>query len=258
MLDTALGSLSETGLRMSIDTISFEDVIRESGVSRAAAFRLWPSRDLFTGELVLEMARLAIPADPGGTIEGSELIRGVLVDRLGELATPEGQWTLVLDLLRDVSAADFDLTSGADSLWRTYLALHITVDSMPPGELRTQIKEAVDAAQAATIQRIAGTYGRFATLLGLRLKRPDEFGVGKLAELMLALIRGLALSARLGADDGDAVRVAAAHLPDLGAEALMAAAYEPDPDVVWDEARIAALRDYLITTKDLVTGASSG
>jgi AcrR family transcriptional regulator len=257
MLDTALNSLSETGLRLSIDTISFEDVIRSSGVSRAAAFRLWPSKDLFTEELILEMAHRALHSDPEGTVEGSDLIRGILVDRLEELATPEGQWALVMDLLWRVSAVDFGMTQQADPLWRTYMALHMMVDSMEPGELRTQITDAVDGAEEATADRLALVYGRFASLLGLRLRRPEVMTDKALAALMVALFRGLALSVRLGAADAESSSTVAAHLPELGAEAILSAAYEPDPDVIWDDARIAALREYLVSTEDLIKAPAS-
>ena len=56
MLRAALAMVNRNGLTVSLEHISFEDVIREADVSRSSAYRRWPRKDLFFGNLVLELA----------------------------------------------------------------------------------------------------------------------------------------------------------------------------------------------------------
>ena len=62
MLDTAVESLSRTGLTVGLDHISVEELIREAGVSRSAVYRRWPYKDLFFADLVAELAKNAVPS----------------------------------------------------------------------------------------------------------------------------------------------------------------------------------------------------
>ena len=47
MLAAAVAMVHRTGLTVSLDHISFEDVIRDADVSRSAVYRRWPYKDLF-------------------------------------------------------------------------------------------------------------------------------------------------------------------------------------------------------------------
>jgi AcrR family transcriptional regulator len=52
MLQAAVAMVQRTGLTVSLDHISFEDVIRDADVSRSAVYRRWPYKDLFFSDLV--------------------------------------------------------------------------------------------------------------------------------------------------------------------------------------------------------------
>jgi AcrR family transcriptional regulator len=49
--------VNRTGLTVSLDHISLEQVIRDAGVSRSAAYRRWPYKDLFFSDLVKQLAK---------------------------------------------------------------------------------------------------------------------------------------------------------------------------------------------------------
>ena len=61
MLAAAVAMVQRTGLTVSLDHISFEDVIRDADVARSAVYRRWPYKDLFFSDLVKELAKEAIP-----------------------------------------------------------------------------------------------------------------------------------------------------------------------------------------------------
>ena len=64
MLHTATGLIDASGLTVSLDHISFEEVIQQAGVSRSAAYRRWPYKDLFFSDLLKELAQATRPAAP--------------------------------------------------------------------------------------------------------------------------------------------------------------------------------------------------
>jgi hypothetical protein len=55
--------VNRTGLTVSLEHLSVEDVIREAGVARSAVYRRWPYpyKDLFLSDLANELAKAAIP-----------------------------------------------------------------------------------------------------------------------------------------------------------------------------------------------------
>ena len=87
MLAAAVAMVHRTGLTVSLDHISFEDVIRDADVARSAVYRRWPYKDLFFSDLVKELAKEAIP--PALLDEEYELIRRVVAEHLDWLDTPE-------------------------------------------------------------------------------------------------------------------------------------------------------------------------
>jgi AcrR family transcriptional regulator len=68
MLKAAVAMVNRTGLTVSLDHISFEDVIRDADVSRSAVYRRWPYKDLFFSDLVKELAQApSLAGDPRAT-----------------------------------------------------------------------------------------------------------------------------------------------------------------------------------------------
>ena len=256
MLETAAAAVAEAGLTVSLDHIRLEDVIREAGVSRSAVYRRWPSKGEFLGDLLFELARGQAPIADTGTPEAGATIRRILGERFDDLATPEGRRRAVAAIVRETAEQDLRHVAGSRQ-WRTYLALTVTFVGMPAGDLRDRVSAALAESERTLTGRIARNHEAVGRLLAMRPARP-EAGWGALAHLANALMRGMVVKLltqpelggwRCPADAGGLD--AEWTLTALGVADLVLAALEPDPDVVWDDARAARVRAALESDADL-------
>ncbi|WP_212764394.1 TetR/AcrR family transcriptional regulator [Streptomyces sp. I05A-00742] len=252
MLRTALAMVNETGLTVSLEHIGFEDVIREAGVSRSAVYRRWPYKDLFFSDLLKELAGATGPAALAEA-RSSALVRRVVLERLDWLATPAQRHDLCVELLRQGALGDFETIHGSTE-WRTFIALHATFLSLADGELREEVRSALARTERGFVERISGTYARLAGLLGYRLRPGFDATFDTLATLVGATMRGLVITAltspgmadrRVRANPFGAAGTAEWSEPALAVAGVALSFLEPDPTVVWDEARIADVRGAL-------------
>jgi AcrR family transcriptional regulator len=244
MLRAAIEMINRTGLTVSLDHISFEDVIRAAGVSRSTAYRHWPYKDLFFSDLVKE---LATSADPAIVDEEIQLIKRVLSEHLDWLKTPQQRHSLIVELIRQLALLDFE-SILASPAWRTYLALHATFSGLTDGELRDQVQAALAEAEAARTARIAEAWQLLAGLFGYRLRPELAGGFDSLATLVSATMRGLVITAlstpdvathRTVANPFGAAGKEPWSLPAIGLAGIAMAFLEPDPAAEWDDQRLA-------------------
>lgn len=251
MLRAALEKVHSTGLTVSLDHISFEDVIRDADVSRSSAYRRWPYKDLFFSDLVKELARDGSPA--GILDEEIALVKHVLAEHEDWLEAPELRRRLVIELLRQLAALDFESLRQSPR-WRTYLALQATFMSLSDGELRDQVGAALAESEHDRIGRVARAWEYLTGLLGYRLRPELGAGFGTLATLLDAEMRGLVMIA-LANPGTAAYRTQASPfgaggtrdwgLPALGLTGIAEAFLEEDPDISWDTERMANVRRQL-------------
>lgn len=254
MLQAAVTMINRDGLTVSLDHLSFEDVIRDADVSRSAVYRRWPYKDLFLSDLVKELARNATP-----TIVDDEvaLMRRVLGEHLDWFDSAELRHSLIVELIRQLALLDFQTIYGSPG-WRTYLALRATVASLAPGELRDQVQVTLAQSEQTRTARIAKSWEQLAGLLGYRLR--PELGVSfeTLATMLNATMRGLVITA-LSAPGIATHRVQASpfgaagkdewSLAAIGVASIATAFLEPDPHIEWDDERLTnaqhALRSWI-------------
>jgi len=250
MLRAAARMVSSTGLTVSLEHISLEEVIRQADVSRSTVYRRWPHKDLFFSDLVRELASNATPTI---LAEEQQLIQQIVTQRPDWLETAERRQALVAELFRRLSLLDFQTLSGSPG-WRTYLALHATFQSLTDEELKRQVQAALAQSEREHIAAVAAAWQYLAGLLGYRL-RPDLGATFEdLAALLDATMRGLVIMSlsmpelatkRTRARPFAAARTAEWSLSALGLASIASAFMEPDPGITWDSERIAVVRQAL-------------
>jgi AcrR family transcriptional regulator len=247
MLQAALALVHQTGLTVSLEHISFEDVIRQADVSRSSAYRRWPHKDLFFSDLILALAR---NPTPGIVTDEQDMIRSIVAGRLDQLADPQARHALIVELFRQLAVLDFDTLYSSPG-WRTYLALHATLLSLADGGLRDQVQAALGQAEQDHLARVARAWELMAGLLGYRLRAESGVTFRTLAALVNATMLGLVMTAltvpdiagrRTAAQPFDAPEAGEWSLPALGLGAIATTFLEPDPEGTWDARRTAALR----------------
>jgi AcrR family transcriptional regulator len=250
MLRAAMAMVNQTGLTVSLDHISFEDVIRDADVSRSAVYRRWPHKDLFFSDLVKELAKNATPAIVSREVE---MIRRIVAAHQDWLETPELRHGLVIELFRQLSLLDFETLYGSAE-WRTYVALHATFLSIADGDLRDQVQAALAQSEHEHMAAIARAWELLTALFGYRLR--PELGVTfeNLATVIDATMRGLVTMA-LSMPEIAAHRTVSSpfgaagehewSLPAIGLASIASALLEPDPGVEWDDERVATVRQAL-------------
>lgn len=252
MLDAAVDMVNRTGLTVSLEHISLEEVIRAAGVARSAAYRRWPYKDLFFSDLLKELATGAAPVVAQANPEAVAATSRILLEHLDWLRQPSLRPALIAELFRRRALAE--LETFHDSVeWRTYIALHATFLSLPDGDLREQVQELLTDSEREQTAGLAAFFERIATLLGCRL-RPGMGSFEDIARLTTAAIRGMVVMSpanpaltthSVHANPFGAPEAAEWSQPALALASIVTTFVEPDPTVEFDEARVAAVRKAL-------------
>ncbi|MEO8827170.1 hypothetical protein [Lapillicoccus sp.] len=247
MLDAASELVNRIGLTVSLDHLSFEEIIHAADVPRSAAYRRWPQKDLFIVDLVRRLAENATP--PTLVDDEVALLTSIVGAHVEWLTTADGRQRLLAELFRRLTVLDLDALSQSPG-WRTYIALHATFVGLADGELREQVRIELAESERTHLARMADSWERLSALLGYRLRPGMGASFDSLVTLVSAILRGLALMAlaspqiashRTWATPFGAENAQEWSLSAIGIASIASAHLEPDPDVVWDDVRAAAL-----------------
>ncbi|GGO74362.1 TetR/AcrR family transcriptional regulator [Nonomuraea cavernae] len=259
IIDAAITRVRERGIMVALDGISLEEAIADSGVSRATAYRHWPSRAEFLREVLVRVVR-DTRLEPEG-VEEIDALREFMSAHQGELATEAGRRTLVVEGLRIALEADFQRFATSRE-WRDYLALRATCSGLPDSDLRAVVTAELAAAERSFTALRAAVYSRLPKLFGYRLTTPPADGGGfeLMSQAMGALLTGFVVRASVNEESTSfQARAFGSSMESHWTSttyALVAATLsylEPDPSVHWTATRIAAsiaLLDELATLVD--------
>lgn len=228
------------GLTVSLEHISFEDVIQRAAVSRSAAYRLWPYKDQFYEELLLDLAGpewAGVAAFDEGT---TALAHKIVDDHQDMLQSEEGRLALVVLAARLGSEQNF-ATVTSSSKWRTYIALTSTLVSMPEGPVRKALTVKMQEADETFLQRMGDFYEDISKRVGIRLRPEFDGDYRALAALGASVVEGLGIRRILDSPTVErtykdtifsSLDDAEWTLPSLGFASVLMAMVELDPDFV--------------------------
>ena len=251
MLRAAVAMVHQAGLTVSLDHISFEHVIRDADVSRSAAYRRWPYKDLFYGDLIEELAKEGAP--PGIVHAEYALIQQTVSEFPGELDTPVQRHELLAELFRRLALLDFQALADSPE-WETYIALQAAFNSIADAERRERVRAALAASEQERRARVAAAWELLANLFGYRIRPETGATFDTLITLVDATLRGLIIMAQPVPEIAASLVIASPFgattarewsLPALGAGSVATAFLEPDPGIKWDDERVARIRQLL-------------
>ena len=244
-LRTTVAEIRENGLPLGLEHLSMEDVIREAEVSRTAFYRLWPQKDQFIGDLIVELAKEALPTQNTQGAEATSQLKESLLPRIGELQDADARWQLIINLVVSATTPDFERTASLAGQWRTYFALTSLTMSLPDSDVKEIAQQEIGNAEKRYRERLVANYALSMNMFGIRLRGQLDMTLDDVADLLIALIRGLVLRNRADSPSRSS------SLASRGAAAIVAYCFENDPTVLWDDSRIDAIRATLNGTADL-------
>lgn len=248
MLDAALEITQETGVQFSLNGLVFDEVVRRAGVSRTSAYRRWPTRDLFYGDVLVELAKgtILVGSDDVVLLQLIPIIR----ERADSMATAQDHRNLVIELLRVSLQADYGHISTSLQ-WKTFHALLASHTGIADTELRERVASSLAATLNGFNERRARLYAQMSALIGYRLipplVGPEGFDLMSRAQGALflgalrdeATLRQVEVPRIMRAFGSTELREWTPTIYMLAASIL--AYVEPDPHVRWDENRIGDL-----------------
>jgi AcrR family transcriptional regulator len=256
ILDAAVALVHEQGISTGLEGIAFEEVVRRAEVSRTSAYRRWPRRDHFYGEVLLTLAS-------GTTLPASEAsvtgpAAGVVADYAHRLESPQQRRNLVVELIRVSIGEDYRVVSTAPE-WRIFTTLLASHRGIADEGVRTAVAAALSAAERRSIETRARAYAQFTALLGYRLVPPlaGPDGFDLMSRAAGATMTGLLTKVGLDDPDSQAPQTRRAFGSTESAEwtpavymiaATVLSYIEPDPGIKWNQVRVddllAAITEY--------------
>lgn len=222
------------GMSLSVSHLVFEEVIRDAGVSRAAAFRIWPQRELFDIE-VLDHVVAAIHSLAAREVlaVGARFFEQFASGPPGDLGAHLGTFNEL------ITALDQGLMRSSEYRLHLVARTWVLPDNDRDPETRQRI---VDMVTRSDIEQV-DTFGEFVAILldaaGFRVRPSVEGGVRTLVYLLIAILEGVSLRQMVedprrealvsGQELGGDVRPDRISLAGAGAAAIIASMIEPKP-----------------------------
>ena len=179
------------GVVISLEDLSFEEVIQKANVARSSAYRLFPYKGDFVEALLCDLA------GPGwaGTAAFDEATidraKQIVLENAERLADKGGRRQVLMQTVRECAAMNFEAIVKSRE-WHIYVSLVATARATggDPGRLR--IVAALEHSEMTFIDRMAAFYDDMMSALGLRFKSSD-YTARHVAAAGASIVEGLAL-----------------------------------------------------------------
>lgn len=248
MLEAGVEMIASSGLTVSLEHLSFEEVIQQARVSRSAVYRLWPSKDRFFNDLLMRLATSTHPAEAAydqGTVDlATELVR----ENAELLRSEEGRFGLTVEICRQGALQNFQAIYESTE-WRTYIALNATLTGLTE-PLQEEMAEYLRTSERTFIGRMADFYEQMSALLGFRIKVCIDQTYETLATLGGAGVEGLVIKAlsnpeiatrRFKANPFGGPDTGEWSLPAIAFTSVVLSLIEIDPDWTFDPSALTTL-----------------
>lgn len=244
MIEAGRDLVAASGLTVSLEHLSFELVIQEARVSRSAVYRLWPYKEDYFSDLLLELAGITHPATAAYDQGTVELAVRTAIENIELIDTAEGRHQLLIELCRLGAEQNFRSLHGSPD-WQTYVALTATLVGLDDGRLQTGMQQALHSSETVFIGRMSSFYEQMAAILGFRVRDDVPEGFKTLATLGGAIVEGLALEAVIVPDIADrrfkakpfgADEAREWTLPSIGYASVLMGIVEPNPTYTDEDA----------------------
>lgn len=188
-MTTAVAMLDRTGLTVSLEHLNLEELIRASGVPRSAFYRLWPAKDKFFSDLLVELATSSESNDAMFYPGTQDVAYGIIAHYQHLLATHPGRVAVLREVARVATRVNFEHFSESVS-WRSHVTLVASASSLADATHRARVASALQETERRFIERTAEFYG--SALSGLGFSFYPGASAELLAGLGAAVVEGMA------------------------------------------------------------------
>lgn len=230
----AVEYIADHGFRVAMD-LPMEEIITAADVSRATAYRLWPSREEFSAAVLEKLAEgQVLPVLDRAGME--EVVREVDARTLGATAAID----VACDLLGAAVSREFEALIASHG-WRAFVAYEAVVASLSDARQRGRLLRRIADVDEQHDRRLGELYRAVVAALGLRPTAPDA--LSDVAHSARLLDRGFAHEVLRGDGSAGAIDVVRRRLS-VSSAALLRGALESDgrmPPVGWPRAVLDAV-----------------
>jgi AcrR family transcriptional regulator len=200
MLEAGRIRALETGVGVSLEDISMEEIIQLARVPRSSVYRLWPYKSDYAADLLIYLA------GPAGYLGGHQVFdpatydvaRKTMAEHGHRLDSREDRRAVLCEVVRLAVTRNFQHLLD-DQQWRVHLAMLATLGSIRDSQARAAVAAALEVGEARARQNMAALIEEIMATIGLRLRSPHAT-IEHLVVAGVSILQNLALRHALTAD----------------------------------------------------------
>ncbi len=227
--------IRQHGFSLSVAHLVFEDIVRSAGVSRAAAFRLWPTRGDFNLDVLIHVIeRLVMQVTDRQVVSAADAMAG------GATEATQGDWGHSLAALADlVDFLDTTVIQSQEYLLALAARFWLFSSNEADSAMRRGLVDVIAAEDRQQIDGFATIAEGVIAATGFRVRPSVTGGSRAFVRLIIMILEGAAVRQAIMDPDrneqvsglflGGAVRDSSLSIAAAGIAAVAAAMLEPIP-----------------------------